>query len=974
GTEAVEGIVLELPRPDEALLNAKTLSKMRNLRLLIFHNLHFAPGLGKLSDELRVLKWHEYPFKSLPSSFNAGELVELEMCYSQVEQLWKGLQLEQHQSWISPSFFGLYSLKGLDLSNCDLLEDSVLCDLSSLSTLLALNLSGNNFTTLPSSVSRLPKLEDLYVDDCKRLQSLQELTFNVNNVTARGCSSLDVAPVMVLSGNSKYPQSESTSCCDLMEYEDHSRIQFRMTRQNLLCFEVYHYSPLFPKYLSAEDMLTIQGLYNKGPPADFIQLGSEIPKWFNCRGLGNRITVKMPPLWKNGKWLGFAVAAVFVMRDGFSNICNSRLRCNMVIRSHASNQTEGLVSHTCLYENSNMLVKLDHFWLCYLPRQGFLNADWPDIGDTACVIEFNIIDLDDYFDVKECGVHLVFEGDGAEFDHGVRQFCRSNIEELKLVLYANFFSYVPHGTVLKQSCDDWCISEEGESCGNGNFQEELGTEAVEGIVLELPRPDEALLNAKTLSKMSNLRLLIFHNLNFAPGPGKLSDELRVLKWHEYPFKSLPSSFHAEELTELEMCYSQIEQLWKGMQNLRLLSLRGHKLEQHQSWISHPFFGLYSLKGLDLSNCDLLEDSVFSDLSSLSKLLSLNLSGNNFTTLPASVSRLPALEFLYVDDCKRLQSLQELPSNVKIVTARGCSSLNVSSAMAQSGNLNNPESESTIFCDLMEYQDHSRMEFRMTRQYLLCFVVYLCDPLFPEYLSDEDMVTIQGLFNKGPPADIIHLGSEIPKWFNCRGLGNRIAIKVPPLWKNGKWLGFAVAAVFVMRDGFSNICNSHLQCNMVIRSHTLNQIEGLVSHTYLYENSSLLVKLDHFWLCYLPRQGFLNADWPDIGDTACIIEFNIIDLDDYFDVKECGVHLVFEGDGVESDHGVRQFCRSNIEELKLVLYSNFFPYVPHGTVLKQSCDDWCISEEGESSGNGNFQEESRRTHWQDLHRPFVHRYA
>jgi hypothetical protein len=45
----------------------------------------------------------------------------------------------------------------------------------------------------------------------------------------------------------------------------------------------------------------------------------------------------------------------------------------------------------------------------------------------------------------------------------------------------------------------------------------------------------------------------------------LSNELRILKWDEYPFKTLPLSFHPEELIDLDLSYSQVEQLWKGEQ-------------------------------------------------------------------------------------------------------------------------------------------------------------------------------------------------------------------------------------------------------------------------------------------------------------------------------------------------------------------------------------------------------------------------
>ena len=52
-------------------LEAQIFRKMKNLRFLIIHNVHFPEhgGLEYLPNGLRVLDWDTYPFPSLPSSF-----------------------------------------------------------------------------------------------------------------------------------------------------------------------------------------------------------------------------------------------------------------------------------------------------------------------------------------------------------------------------------------------------------------------------------------------------------------------------------------------------------------------------------------------------------------------------------------------------------------------------------------------------------------------------------------------------------------------------------------------------------------------------------------------------------------------------------------------------------------------------------------------------------------------------------------
>ncbi|XP_040997960.1 TMV resistance protein N-like isoform X1 [Juglans microcarpa x Juglans regia] len=87
-----------------------------------------------------------------------------------------------------------------------------------------------------------------------------------------------------------------------------------------------------------------------------------------------------------------------------------------------------------------------------------------------------------------------------------------------------------------------------------------------------------------------------------------------------------------------------------------------------------FSGLTSLVALDLNGCNLLDGALPDNLSSLTSLESLNLSRNNFTRLPQSISQLPKLKFLYLDNCSKLQLLPNLPSTTQFVMARECTSL------------------------------------------------------------------------------------------------------------------------------------------------------------------------------------------------------------------------------------------------------------------------------------------------------------
>ena len=82
-------------------LSAEAFSKMKNLRLLKINSeklsedfingtMQLPQGLSYLSNELRLLEWHGYHLKCLPTNFQLNKLVELRMHCSGIKQLWNG--------------------------------------------------------------------------------------------------------------------------------------------------------------------------------------------------------------------------------------------------------------------------------------------------------------------------------------------------------------------------------------------------------------------------------------------------------------------------------------------------------------------------------------------------------------------------------------------------------------------------------------------------------------------------------------------------------------------------------------------------------------------------------------------------------------------------------------------------------------------------------------------------------------------
>ena len=83
--------------------NAEAFLKMEILKFLrIFGFLHVP---SHLPNDLRILDWILYPSKSLPSSFQLDELVQLRWQQSKIQRLWTGIKVSVLLSILLKLFF-----------------------------------------------------------------------------------------------------------------------------------------------------------------------------------------------------------------------------------------------------------------------------------------------------------------------------------------------------------------------------------------------------------------------------------------------------------------------------------------------------------------------------------------------------------------------------------------------------------------------------------------------------------------------------------------------------------------------------------------------------------------------------------------------------------------------------------------------------------------------------------------------------
>ncbi|KAK2361931.1 TMV resistance protein N [Trifolium repens] len=225
---------------------------------------------------------------------------------------------------------------------------------------------------------------------------------------------------------------------------------------------------------------------------------------------------------------------------------------------------------------------------------------------------------------------------------------------------------------------------------------------------------EALPEKLEMNSMKELILSGCCEFKFLPEFGESMENLSMLALQGTAIRKLPSSLgRLVGLTDLNLkdcknCIKEIkclEELLANdtaidelpssisyLDNLKSLSFAGCKgtltksMNRFIPWMraSQPaptgfrfpnsVWNLPSLKHINLSYCDLSEESIPHYFCHLTSLVSLDLTGNNFVTIPSSISKLSKLELLTLNCCEKLQFLPELPSSIMQLDASNCDSL------------------------------------------------------------------------------------------------------------------------------------------------------------------------------------------------------------------------------------------------------------------------------------------------------------
>ncbi|KAM5551803.1 hypothetical protein ABKV19_026584 [Rosa sericea] len=197
---------------------------------------------------------------------------------------------------------------------------------------------------------------------------------------------------------------------------------------------------------------------------------------------------------------------------------------------------------------------------------------------------------------------------------------------------------------------------------NNVLKKNKGTDSIQGMVMELTKLQVAHWKPEAFSNLSQLSLLHIRNVDLPDGLTCLSNSLRLLEWTGYPLRSLPQNFEADELIELNLCHSNIEQLWKGTKNFD--KLKFIKLCHSQSIVETPdLAGVQNLETLDLEGCENLV-RIHQSLGFLKKLIVLNLKDcKSLESLPSRIE-MESLETLILSNCSKVKKIPEFVGNME----------------------------------------------------------------------------------------------------------------------------------------------------------------------------------------------------------------------------------------------------------------------------------------------------------------------
>ncbi|KAK5787036.1 hypothetical protein PVK06_041687 [Gossypium arboreum] len=776
-----------------------------------------------------------------------------------------------------PLLSGLSSLRELNLRDHGLCEGDIPSDISGLSSLRRLNLSGNNFINMPAPLTRLYKLEFLILANCglchfgegditndiSCLSSLKSLDLRENNFVSTPASLTRLSNLQFLG---------LSNCRELKLLPERLTNIARVLLDDCASLEVVA-SPS-------------KAFANSRSMFDVIIPGSEIPEWFNQQRDDSSIMIPLPlNIQNDSQWIGVASCCIFVTDDASTDkaiSCKAFIHCRNSRQTGCNGSLFQARNPRCVNSSSfsfgkqnNQPITKDHLFLRYWSR----NKLYPfSLEDKCAECETKNLPTTDWSN-QECDeLKLSFRGfDGVRIKEwvkkcGVKIVYEKDLEEIK-----ELQCHTTHCSATFEDIHQHSSDNDG-SIGSTSLVSEI---------------DGKIEHLKTLD------LSGCYKVEYLPENLQQAESLEVLDLSETAIKE-PPSFISQLKNLKVLSFSGCKgpsKLKRNLLSLFKVSQRG-RMNSIALMIPSLSGTLSSLRKLKLRDCNLGEGDIPSAISCLSSLTYLDLYGNNFNSIPASLTRLSNLETLILSNCSLSAPFTHL-SNVQILGLSNCSELESLPVL-----LARTTSERTGYSNSIIATNCYRLAENISAVTLL-------------------KTHIKVFANSRKEFDVIIPGNEIPEWFSQQRGGSVIEIPLPlNIQNDSDWIGVAFCCIFV-NDGGSEKKGiggtAYIHCrNSGQSSYNGSVFQGrnprrVQSAFYCFgrEDTEPITK-DHLFLRYFSRDKLYPLSFEDKCGECETKNLWTMDCSDHecdelemsfqgtnrlpsFKVKKCGVRIMFEKD-------------------------------------------------------------------------------
>ncbi|XP_019093907.1 PREDICTED: disease resistance protein RPP5-like isoform X4 [Camelina sativa] len=272
--------------------------------------------------------------------------------------------------------------------------------------------------------------------------------------------------------------------------------------------------------------------------------------------------------------------------------------------------------------------------------------------------------------------------------------------------------------------------------------------------------DDASFLCYGLSMFPCLKELNLINLNIEVIPDDVCglQFLEKLDWSGNDFETLPETMNQlPRLKYASLCNCRRLKALPELVQLERIKLSGCVSLQSVFKISHAEqdWGRFQLLELWVDDCKTIQ-SISDKFGQYIKLSYVDLSRNDFETLPSSIGGLFSLGTLCLNKCKKLKSIERVPLCLKYLYAHGCESLETISL---------PLNHSVKHLDLSH-----------------CFCLKQDEHLITQFLNEGENKEESLRFAFFP-------GTEVPSYFDKIKTGKSLTIGLPHSWPSPKMLGF-----------------------------------------------------------------------------------------------------------------------------------------------------------------------------------------